>query len=260
MSLPEPRPAWVAFASSLADEARQIARQWFRADPPVETKADHSPVTVADKKIEARLRARLSDRFPDHGVLGEEQPPVNPDAEWVWVIDPIDGTKAFMTGKPTFATLIALLWRGTPVIGVIEASGMRERWVGAQGQRTTLNDKPVSTRACHAMKDAALYATSPRMFEGEDEEAWLRLRDAAAYDLYGADAYQYGMLASGWCDLVCEADLKPFDFCAVVPVITGAGGVVTHWSGAPVTVHGDGRILAAGDPDRHREALALIAG
>ncbi|MEM7523122.1 MAG: inositol monophosphatase family protein [Pseudomonadota bacterium] len=251
---------WIDFAEALADAARATARRWFRASPETVRKADASPVTQADREIEAQLRAMIGDRFPDHGVLGEEQSPHALDAEWLWVIDPIDGTKAFMTGKPTFTSLIALCRRGAPVVGVIEAPATQERWVGAPGRGATLNGATLKTRACASLGEAALYASSPYMFAGDDLAAWSRLQPATADTIFGADAYHYGLLSGGYCDLVCEADLKPYDFCAAIPVVAAAGGVMTDWDGAPLTAFSHGRTLAAGDPARHMEAMARLKG
>jgi len=251
---------WITVAEDLADAARSIARRWFRADPQTSRKADASPVTQADREIEAALRARIADRFPDHGILGEEEAPTALNADWLWVIDPIDGTKSFMTGKPTFTTLIALTWRGAPVIGVIEAPATQERWVAARGRGARLDGRTIKTRRCGSLSDAALYATTPAMFVGDDAAAWERLREAAEYTLYGADSYHYGLLSGGYCDLVCEADLKPYDFCAAVPIVSEAGGVMTDWRGAPLTAFSSGRTLAAGDPERHMEAIARLEG
>ncbi|MEM6490490.1 MAG: inositol monophosphatase family protein [Pseudomonadota bacterium] len=260
MTPPASPPDAIAFAESLADAAREIARRWFRAEPPTDRKADASPVTAADREIEAAIRMRISERFPDHGVLGEEQDPHALDADWLWVIDPIDGTKAFMTGKPTFTSLIALTWRGDPVIGVIEAPATLERWVAARGQGARLNGLTAHVRDCASVAEASLYASSPYMFIGEDAAAWSRLQPMAADTLFGADAYHYGLLSAGHCDLVCEADLKPYDFCAVAPVVTEAGGTITDWNGAPLTAFSDGRVLAAGDKARHTDAIRFLGG
>ena len=165
-----------------------------------------------------------------------------------------------VTGRPTFGTLIALVRRGEPVVGVIEMSALGERWVGAEGQATTFNGQPARARACPELADAWLYATTPEMFVGADAEAFRRLRLRSRAAIYGADCYAYGLLASGTVDLVCEASMQPYDYCAVVPVIRGAGGVATDWHGKPLGLESDGRVLAAGDATAHAAALAALTG
>ncbi|EFN53278.1 hypothetical protein CHLNCDRAFT_58575 [Chlorella variabilis] len=165
--------------------------------------------------------------------------------------------------KPLFGTLIALLHRGEPVLGIIDQPILKERWVGVAGQRSTLNGQPISTRECGAVGDAYLYATTPHMFAGDTEAAFNRVRDAVRIPMYGCDCYAYGLLAAGYCDLVVEADLKPYDYMALVPVIQGAGGVVTDWRGQPLRWQGDvaacsGEVVAAGDARAHQQALELL--
>lgn len=257
----EPCPAaFVAMAHRLADAAAEIILTHFRTAVAVDDKLDDSPVTIADRDSEAVMRALVEREYPDHGVVGEEHGSVRADAEWVWVFDPIDGTKAFITGKPSFGTLIALLHRGVPVLGVINQPVTKERWVGATGHGVTLNGTPLRTRACDAVAKAAMYTTDPTMFHGPDMDAFRRLEGQVKLRRYGADCYAYGLLAGGWVDLVCEADLKLYDFAAVMPIIAEAGGVVTDWAGKVPGFDTDGRILAAGDARCHAQALALLAG
>jgi inositol-phosphate phosphatase/L-galactose 1-phosphate phosphatase/histidinol-phosphatase len=252
--------AFVALAVALADLARPIIKGHFRTGTPISDKPDASPVTEADRAAEAAMRARIKDTFPDHGILGEEFGPERTDADFVWVLDPIDGTKAFVTGKPLFGTLIALTNQGRPIVGVIDQPILDERWLGAAGRVTTLNGAQISTRAAAALEDAWLYATSPDMFEGADAEAFARLKNHAKHTLYGADCYAYGLLAAGHTDMICEASLKAYDYCAHVPIIEGAGGVITDWSGAALNIASDGRVLAAGDGKAHAAALEVLQG
>ena len=251
---------WIALAERLADAARPIALRYFRGDLAIEAKADTTPVTVADREAEAAMRALIEDACPGHGILGEEFGAVRRDAEHLWVLDPIDGTQSFVTGKPLFGTLIALAERGRPVVGVIDAPALGERWVGAAGRATTLNGTPVRTRPCGGLDRAWLYATSPHMFRGEDVAAFESLRQRTHRTLYGADCYAYGLLASGFVDVVAEAGMQPYDYCALVPVVDGAGGVITDWRGRPLTIGSDGRVLAAGDATAHAAALSALAG
>lgn len=256
----DPCPAaFVALAQTLADQSGTVLRRYFRQPLAIEAKSDLSPVTIADREVESLLRARIAAAFPEHGILGEEFGAARTDAEYVWVIDPIDGTKSFMTGKATFGTLIALTRRGIPILGIIDQPVLRERWLGASGQTTTFNGAPIAVRACARLADASLYATTPQMFVGPDALAFERLMKAVKYPLYGADCYAYGLLASGFTDLVCEASLQPYDYCALVPVVEGAGGVMSDWQGRPVTIATNGRILAASDAALHELALKLLA-
>ncbi|HYL49643.1 MAG TPA: histidinol-phosphatase [Stellaceae bacterium] len=252
--------AHMALAGALADKAAAIIRRYFRSNLAVETKADETPVTVADREAEAEMRALIEARFPDHGVLGEEHGRTRPEADYVWVLDPIDGTKSFISGVPLFGTLIALTHKGTPVLGVIDQPILRERWLGAEGRKTTLNGKPIATRACSMVGDATLYATAPDMFAGTDAQAFARLRQGVKLARYGADCYAYGLLAAGFVDLVVEAGLKPYDYCALVPVIEGAGGEMSDWTGEVLTLRSDGRVIAAGDPALAVAARSALAG
>ena len=250
----------VDLANAMADAAGSVARRYFRTPIAVDTKADSSPVTIADRKAEAVMRALLAENVPGHGVYGEEMGATHTDAEWVWVLDPIDGTKAFITGKPSFGILIALLHRGTPVLGIIDQPVIRERWLGAAGRLSTLNGKAARVRACAELDKAVLYATAPEMFKGADAAAWETMRRKVGLARYGADCYAYGLLSSGFVDLVIEASLQPYDYCALVPVITGAGGVITDWHGGALGLASEGRVVAAGDARMHAQALQMLTG
>jgi inositol-phosphate phosphatase/L-galactose 1-phosphate phosphatase/histidinol-phosphatase len=233
---------------------------YFRSGVAIDDKADTTPVTAADREAEAAMRKMIGDAFPDHGILGEEHGAERVDAAYVWVLDPIDGTKSFVTGKPLFGTLIALLREGTPIVGVIDMPALDERWIGVDGRPTTFNGRPARVRPCPDLGRAWLYASSPHMFPGADAEAFERLRLKSRAAIYGADCYAYGLLASGTVDLVCEATTQPHDYCALVPVVTGAGGVISDWHGRPLGLQSDGRVLAAGDPSMHATAREVLAG
>lgn len=255
MNSPE---ALVALAEHLADAARPVIMGYFRTGAAIDTKADASPVTAADREAEAVMRRLILDAYPEHGILGEEHGPERLDARYLWVLDPIDGTKSFVTGKPLFGTLIALLRDGVPIVGVIDMPALAERWVGAEERPTTFNGRAVHTRQPAELGDAWLYATSPDMFRGTDRDRFARLVDRVRAAVYGADCYAYGLLANGTVDIVCEASLQPYDYCAVVPVITGAGGVITDWQGRPLGIASDGRVLAAGERQIHAAALEVL--
>lgn len=259
-SAPACPPELVEIAHSLADAAGAVIRGYFRTPVAVDDKADASPVTVADRESEAAMRKLINTTCPGHGIYGEEYGLENTDAEWVWVLDPVDGTKAFITGKPSFGTLIALLHHGKPVLGVINQPILDERWVGVAGQPTTMNGQPVRCRPCPELSHAALYATGPEIFKGDDVPAFNRLRDTVKLTRFGADCYAYGLLALGFVDLVVESTLQPYDYLAMGPIIEGAGGVVTDWQGQPLGLKTNGHVIAAGDPRAHRAAMEVLAG
>lgn len=249
----------IDLANRAANLSRPILRRYFRARLDVIRKGDESPVTRADREAEAAIRQLLAREVPEHGIIGEEHGNERTDADYVWVLDPLDGTRAFVVGKPTFGTLIALAHKGSPVLGLIDMPVLDERWTGAQGHATTFNGDPAQTRACAHLAHAWINTTSPEMFKGSQLAGFERVRAASAGCNYGGDCYGYGLVASGCLDLTIEAGMQPYDFMALVPVIEGAGGRITDWSGAPLNLKGDGTVLAAGDPRVHAEALALLS-
>ncbi len=255
-----PHDDLLALAGRLADAAGAVAMRHFRGALAVDAKADASPVTVADREAELAMRSILEAERPEHGIFGEEHGRARLDAEYVWVLDPIDGTKSFVIGKPLFGNLIALLHRGRPLVGIINCPALGERWVGMAGRPTTLNGKPVKSRAGIEPAAAWLATTTPEMFTGGDADAFARLRRGVRHAVYGGDCHSYGLLASGTLDLVAEANMQPYDYMALVPVIEGAGGVVTDWQGAALSIESDGRVLAAGDAALHAAARRLLAG
>lgn len=246
-------------AEQLADTAGSVAMKYFRSPLDIESKGDDSPVTIADREAEQAIRVLITETYPDHGILGEELGDHRIDAQYVWAIDPIDGTASFVTGKPLFGTLISLLRDGLPIIGVIDMPALGERWIGCEGQPTTFCNEQSSVRACARLKDAWLSATSPQMFREDEFVKFETLRKQCRRTVYGADCYAYGLLASGTIDLVVESTMGIYDFCALAPVVTGAGGVMTDWQGAPLSIKSDGRILAAGDSRMHHAALDVLS-
>ncbi|HXC91764.1 MAG TPA: histidinol-phosphatase [Stellaceae bacterium] len=251
---------FVSLASDLADAAGAAIRPYFRTKLTVDDKPDSTPVTAADRAAEQVMRRMIESRFPDHGILGEEFGRVREDAEFVWVLDPIDGTKSFISGVPLFGTLIALTHAGRPILGVIDQPVSRERWLGVQGRPSTLNGAAIRCRSCAGLGSATLFATTPDMFRGADAAAFGRISAAVKLTRFGADCYAYGLVAAGFVDLVLEASLKPYDFCAVAPVVEGAGGVATDWRGSALGLASDGRVLVAGDRRSHEAALTLLHG
>jgi len=251
--------ALVGFAERLADAAGEAIRPFYRAFGTIEHKADRSPVTRADRAAEQAMRDLIRAHYPDHGTLGEEYGNDRADAEFVWCLDPIDGTKSFVIGRPLFGTLISLLHAGRPVLGVIDQCILGERWIGVAGEASSWNGRPIRTRACAGLADAVLSVTSPRMFDTKQRAAFARLEEAVHLPMYGGDCYAYGLLAMGFVDVIAEANLDAYDFAALVPVIEGAGGIVTDWRGVPLDVGSDGRVLAAGDRRVHAQARELLA-
>lgn len=252
--------ALVTFADRLADAAGAAIRPYFRQALTVDDKADLSPVTVADRDAEAAMRALIARHYPDHGVLGEEGGGDRVDAEYVWVLDPIDGTKSFISGSPLFGTLIALCRAGKPVLGIIDQPVLRERWRGLAGRPTTLAGKPVRTRACAKLDEAVFYTWGVEPFFADDDGRLDRLRRAVKLCRTSADCYAYGLLAIGFVDLVADDSMSAWDYCALVPIVEGAGGRLTDWSGAALALAADHtrQVVAAGDPRLHEQALTIL--
>ena len=250
---------FVAFAERLADTAASMIDA-HRAQPPAATmKGDKTLVTELDLAIERCLRGMIEQQFPDHGILGEEFEAKNRDAEWVWVLDPIDGTAAFVAGMTVYSTLIALAHCQRPVLGVMHFPATGERWLGVAGQPTRLNGEPCHTRAGESLADAIQSTSSPDFFSAGPELRVLQtLSQQTAWRIYGGAAMSYGRLASGRTDIALDAGLKIHDYAAFVPVIEGAGGVISDWQGQALTLLSGPTILAAGDPRRHAAALVLI--
>jgi myo-inositol-1(or 4)-monophosphatase len=217
------------------------------------------PVTAADQAAETAMRALIHRTFPDHGIIGEEFGEENPDAEYVWVLDPIDGTKSFISGMPAWGTLIALTRFGEPVFGLMNQPFTGERFSGDGGAahyRGPAGERDLRVRPCPQLSDAVLFTTSPRLMNGADRETFNKVEEAVRLSRYGGDCYAYCMLAAGHVDLVIETELKPHDVLPLVPIIAGAGGVITTWeNGAP---HAGGRIVAAGDKRVHAAALEML--
>ena len=264
--MPDPRDVvaniYGEFANELADAAAAAIRPHFRKRGAVDAKADGSPVTAADREAERAMRERIADRFPNHGVVGEEWGVERSDAEWVWVLDPIDGTGAFVCGLPTFGTLIGLLQEGRPVLGVLNQPISAERWLGSTWEgnqpRCTLNSQQIHTISTVSLEAASGFATSPQQFRGADEAAWKRLSEGLRRVRYGVDCYAYGLLAAGYVDLVAEASLKPWDCLPLVPIVAGAGGVMTDWRGDPLGLDNGERVLAAATRELHGAAVDTL--
>ncbi|MCI5050360.1 MAG: inositol monophosphatase family protein [Rickettsiales bacterium] len=244
---------YLNIAHNLADLARPIAKQYFGQSVPVDMKADNSPVTLADKEIEMAIRQHIMQHCPDHGILGEEMDDHQTDAEYVWVIDPIDGTKAFVGQKPTFTTLIALCKDGAPILGVIDQPIKQERWTS---DMTTSSETPSDIEK---LSDCMIATTSFGYFSSSQMIVFQELERATRSTLLNHDAYAYGMLSEGDLEIVLDVKLKPYDFCALVPVIEQAGGIITDWHGKPLTMRSEGHVIATANKSLHKQALDLLS-
>ncbi|QFT76178.1 histidinol-phosphatase [Erythrobacter sp. THAF29] len=247
-------------ANALADAAGAAIRPLFRGEWSEERKDDRSYVTEADRAAEAAMRTIIEERCPDDGIIGEEYGTRNEGAGRQWVLDPIDGTTSFIAGRPIFGTLIALLQDGWPVLGVIDQPIAGERWVGRIGEGTLFNGKPASARPCKDIADAVLGTTTPHQFSGDDVDAFMGVAKSVAERkiIYGGDCYNYALVASGHVDIVVEAGLKLHDYAALVPIVEGAGGMMSDWQGNPLDSGSDGRVIALGDPARLEDVLEAM--
>lgn len=250
--------ALVVLAHSIADAARHHTVPLFRTRLEVDIKQDDSPVTVADRSAEESMRRVINQKMPSHGILGEEHGREHMDAEYLWVLDPIDGTKSFITGSPLWGTLIALLHQGKPVIGLIDMPMLGERWVAQLGQGAQCNGRPVQVNKHKDLSHALIYSTSPDAFHTNEWTAFDTLSRRCALRRFGGDCYSYAQLAGGHIDLVVEANLQPYDYLAATALVQEAGGVMTDWNGDALGVGSDGRVIAATTPALHAQALAVL--
>jgi len=252
------------FLDRLAAASGEVILPYFRTSLSVEDKSrggSFDPVTAADRAGEQAMRALIRATFPGHGITGEEFDAERPDAEYVWVLDPIDGTKSFISGMPAWGTLIALTHKGTPVLGMVHQPFIGERFSGdgaAAQYSGPAGERALMVRECARLADAVVYTTSPRLMEAVDRARFAKVEEAARLSRYGGDCYAYCMLAAGHIDLVIETGLKPHDVIPLIPIIAGAGGIMTTWEGGSAS--GGGRIIAAGDKRVHAEAMALLTG
>ncbi len=255
---------FAAFVDRLATASGDAILPFFRTTLSVENKSrgdNFDPVTAADRAAEAAMRALIRNQFPGHGIVGEEYGEERTDAEYVWVLDPIDGTKSFISGMPAWGTLIALTRSGEPVYGMMHQPFTKERFTGDNGAasyRGPAGPRALRARPCASVADAILMTTSPLLMSEEERGHFGRVERAARLSRYGGDCYAYCMLAAGHVDLVIECGLKPYDILPLIPIITGAGGIVTTWDGEPAKA--GGRIVAAGDRRVHAEAMRMLKG
>jgi myo-inositol-1(or 4)-monophosphatase len=259
-----PFKALLDFAHELADLSGTVIRPYFRRPLAVSNKASKGafdPVTAADKAAERAIAGAIARRWPEHGLLGEEFGRSRAGARLCWVVDPIDGTRAFIMGSPLWGTLVGLLDGETPVLGLMDQPFTGERfWSGEKASYLRAGEgkaRRLKTRACPRLADAIVSTTHPDLFEpGAEVQGFARLKARVRMTRYGGDCYGYCLVAAGHVDMVVEAGLKPHDVVALIPIIERAGGRITTWTGEPATE--GGRILATGDPRLHQEALAVL--
>jgi myo-inositol-1(or 4)-monophosphatase len=251
-----------AFVDELATVSGDAILPFFRTSLGVEDKgsaAGFDPVTAADHAAETAMRTLIKRSFPEHGIVGEEYGNENTDAEYVWVLDPIDGTKSFISGMPIWGSLIGLTRNGVAVFGMMHQPFIRERFAGDGGAshyRGPAGERELLVRPCAALADAMMFTTSPQLMSAADRAAFGRVEAAVKLSRYGGDCYPYCMLAAGHVDLVIESGLKSHDIVALIPIIEGAGGIITSWEGGSA-VKG-GRVVAAGDKRVHAAALKVL--
>ena len=251
-------PKWIEASQNWLDEARLHAWKYFRSDLQVTDKEDSSPVTIADKQIESLLRERIRSEFPDHGIIGEEKADENLISKYRWVIDPIDGTRSFITGNPLFGILLSLVAEDEYLLGFMDLPMSQERWWAILDGGSLYKGKRCATSSTQKIEESRLVCTSPAIFSNEELKQFQNLAKSVRVERYGGDCFNYGALACGWVELVAEASLNFFDIAALVVIIEEAGGIVTDWSGDPVRMGWDGTVLAAANLDLHEQALELL--
>lgn len=254
------------FFHDLATIAADAALPLFRSEMSIVNKdadkdGEHfDPVTVGDRNAEIAMRARIEQTYPDHGILGEEVENVRLDADHIWVLDPIDGTRSFISGIPLWATLIGLKSNGVPAAGMMAQPFIGERFFGdcqSASYSGPHGDRALKTRQCRSLDDALMCTTTPFLFSDPERERYQRVEDAARLTRYGTDSYGYCLVAAGHLDIVVESGLHPYDIVALIPIIQGAGGVVTNWTGGPAT--DGGQVVATGNPHLHDLVLSKLA-
>ena len=246
------------FSHYLADESEKIIKKYFRKPFIIDNKEDESPVTIADKNTEIKIRELIKSTYPNHGILGEEFEATNINSEYLWVIDPIDGTRSFIAGHKDFGTLIALLHNKKPVIGIINCPMHEERWVGVSGKKTLLNGKIVNTSKIQELNKSYIFSSGLYFDNDHIREGFNKIIKKTRYHRYGGDCYMYGMIASGLIEIVIEDTLKVHDYMALIPVIEGAGGKVTDKYGNLVNINSNGSIVASANHVLHKKVIDII--
>jgi len=254
---------FVDFANRLADIATAISKKYYRVDNQEVAKDDDSPVTIADKEIELKIRQAIQQQLPNHGIIGEEYGNHQEDADFVWIIDPIDGTSSFIVGRPIFGNLIALTHHQKVILGIINQPINQERWLGVDGSGSWFNGQKIQTRNCQKISQAVLSSSSPFFFKAQNKVIFEKISELTKYQkiggvVYGGDCYAYGCLASGFVDLIIEPELKVYDFASHIPIIENAGGIITDWDGNQLKLQSNTKLIASATPQLHNEVLKFI--
>ncbi len=253
----------IDFANYLADISEAIAQKYFRVNNGEVAKEDDSPVTKADREIEKVIREAIEKKFPYHGIIGEEFGDKNVNADYVWVLDPIDGTSSFIIGRAIFGTLIALIHKGKPILGIMNQPIAKERWIGLEGQGSFFGGKKIATRNCKEISDAVMCSASSFYFQNGEEKVLKQLSGLTKYQkiggvIYGGDCYSYASLAAGFVDIVIDTGLKIYDYAALIPIIENAGGVVTDWQGNDLNLQSNVQLIASANKELHEKILRII--
>ena len=253
----------INFANHLADIASEISKKYYRIENGEVAKDDDSPVTKADREIEEKIREAIFANYPTHGIIGEEFGNHQENAEYLWIIDPIDGTSSFIVGRPIFGNLIALVVRQKVQLGIINQPINSERWIGIEGSGSWFNGTKIKTRNCQKISQAVLSSSSPFFFKDFNQEVFEKICTLTKYQkiggvVYGGDCYAYGCLSSGFVDLIIEPELKVYDFASHIPIIKNAGGVITDWDGNDLKLESNVRLVASATPKLHEEVLKII--
>ena len=249
---------YLNFANKLADAAGITSMEYFRTSLSIDNKSDESPVTIADKNTELKIRSMIEKKYPNHGILGEEFDSINPEAEFIWVVDPIDGTRSYIAGHKDFGNLISLTQNKKPIIGIINCPAHNERWVGIKNLNSTINQKPAKSSNVTNIENAYLFTSGLYFDEPILRSAVEKINNKVRYFRYGGDCYMYGMLASGLIDIVIEDTLKVHDYMALVNVIEGAGGIITDKFGTEITADSQGSVVASANQELHSQLISLI--
>ncbi len=256
--MPENTEELLQAARQIAADAGAVALSHFREPLDIEVKADESPVTVADRATETAIREALAEKFPEHGIFGEEFGVQGNRNAPMWVVDPIDGTRSFISGNPLFGLLLAHVVDGEPALGIIAMPALSETFSGAPGIGAWLNEKPIACRTTKRLDDAILYVNEAERLHADDPERFARLAHAGHTRRMAYDCYPHALVAAGLIDAVVDIGLEPYDFMALAPVVQAAGGVITDWSGKALSFDSDGRVVTACTPQLHAEVLALL--
>ena len=253
------RDQFLSFGKSFLDKSGVILREKFKKNFNIESKDDGTFVTEIDKEIESLFLEKLQETFPDHGVIGEEFGSYNSESSYVWVIDPLDGTHSFIAGKPLFGTLLCLIVNKVPTLGFLDMPILNERWTGGKGMGVKKdNVNCIIKEENKDLKDCILSSTSLLMFDKNHENVIKKIYKKVKFPVFGTDCYAYGLLMSGKIDLIIEANMKPWDYMAHVPLIEEVGGLITDWSGKSLNIHSDGKVIASKSKLSYHQAMKYL--